>query len=196
MFGKIKEFNEKNRNIYFFVAMLVLIGMLFINSLSGNKKTISNDCTTPSNIISNSYKYSYSIKIQKTDEVILATIKKYGNKMLIEKTEKGKLTNYYLYFSDIYEEDSTGKYIIFRDSYFVDGLDNKFFYIDYINEISSSVTGKTTDGKTCYTSNKEGVYICIDDDDIITLTKGDITITYEISNKNVTDFNVDLNNNV
>lgn len=195
MFKKIREFNENNTNLYFFVTMFILIGLLFINSLSKDNKDIDNN-NTISSIVSSSDIYSYDMKINKPDEVILVSVKRYGNKYLIEKTEKGQVSTYYVYYSDIYEQDSTDKFILFKGNSFVEELDNKLFYMDYIYELSYLGDKVTDDDKTCYDYSKESVNICIDNDNIITLYTGNIAVTYDIDKEDdIEDFNVNISNN-
>lgn len=194
MFTKIKDFNEKNTTIYFFISVVIIIAFLFVNSLSERKK--ENICTIPKDVVQKADNYSYDIKINNNNEVILLSIQKYKNKYLIEKTEKGYVYNYYIYYSDIYEKDELGNYNKFKGNSFVDGIDNKLIFIDYINELSLNSKQNSKDGTVCYDHNELPINICIDTDNIITYNYDNISITYKVNDVlNIEDFDIIVNNN-
>ena len=192
MFSKIKDFNEKNTAIYFFISIIILIGFLFFNSFSNKEK--KNTCVLPVDTVNKRESYNYDIKINKNNEVVLLSIKKYNNKYLIEKTEKGLVYNYYIHYFNIYIKDETGNYNFFKDTYFVDGVDNKLLFIDYINDLSLVSKESVSDDKTCYTKTNESYNICIDSDNVLTYKENNITLTYRINNSSeVEDFEVNVN---
>ncbi|HOO68182.1 MAG TPA: hypothetical protein PLC53_02305 [Bacilli bacterium] len=188
MIEKIKKFNESNKNVFFFILTLILIGFIIFSRIYTANKTT--ECITPTYVVDESNNYTYEIKVKKDDEIIILSISKYGNKYHVEKTEKGLLTNYYIYYSDIYEEDSSGNYIIFRDKSFIDGIDNKYIYIEYLNEVFSDIVATEEDLGLCYAN--ESFKACINEDDnAIYATLGDIEIDYVSFNVGVAkDFDI------
>lgn len=185
MFKKIKEFNDRNTAIYFFGAIIVLIAVLAITNR--NKKVETPVIEEPKpvekeEIITN---YSYDIKINKNNEIILFTINFYNNKYLISKTELGKETKYYIHYIDIYEQNVLGNYVLFRNNEIVSGIDNKLLFWDYINNIVSNNTD-------CFINNEYNSTICPLEDGI-SIKNDSYEITYKLYNINSTnDFNINI----
>lgn len=198
MFKKIREFNDKNTGLYFFLAIFILVFSLAINSRfnkTTDKDTNNKECTNVINTISDSEKYSYEIKINKDDEVVLLSVKKYAGKMLVEKTEKGKQFKYFIHYNDVYTENSDNKYVLTHIDNFIEGIDNKLIYLDYLNEISVKSKVEKTDNKSCYVYNL--INMCIESDNVIKYVDDKLTITYTIGNiGDIEDFDVVIDDNI
>ncbi len=192
MFKKLKDFNEKNTALYFFVAVFILVFVLFINSLS-NRKT-SDKGNNNSFTINDSLKYAYDIKIKKNNEIILLNIKRYGNKYLLTKTEMGIESKYYIYYTDIYQNYVNEDYIIYNDE-IIEDVDNKLYFVDYIKELVEGIESFNDNSKTCYLKDNT-IKICAIDNMNITYENEDLFISYEIKNDVVDDFNINIINSV
>lgn len=195
MFKKVKEFNDKNVGLYFFLAVFVLVFSLFINSRfnKNENKDTTKECTNAVGTISDSDKYSYEIKINKENEVVILSVKKYAGKILLEKTEKGKSYKYFIYYNDVYVENSDKKYVLTHIDNFVEGIDNKLLYLDYLNEIS--IKSKIDEDTSCYIY--DSINMCIEEDNVINLIDGELSITYTIDNIGSTeDFDVLIDNGI
>ena len=197
MFKKIKDIGDNNSAIITIIAIVILVIFLFVNSL-GNRGNTSNknECIAPTTVTDSKTSYEYNVKIIKNNETILLNIKKYKSKFLIEKTEKGMSYNYYLYYYDIYEKNSNNEYVLYNGDSFLDGIDNKLYFIDYLGELSSDGEINKTDNEVCYTVDK-AEKICIASDNLITYDKDDIHIEYDVyKTENVNDFDINISNDV
>lgn len=191
MFKRIKEFNENNTTLYFFIVMFILIVLLFTSSLKNRGKDNNDDkCTTISDVTSTNVKYTYDIKINKNAEIILVNVKRYGNKYLFEVIEKGEASYYYVYYTDVYKENNSS-YYIFNENNFIAEIDNKYLFLEYLNDLSIGFTQEASNDEACYSDTI--TKICVDNTQTIILNKDDINITYKISNiGEVEDFNINI----
>lgn len=194
MLDKIKEFNEKNNAIYFFAAIIFLVVALLFNGRSNNtnKDKEDNNDTVIEEKEEVSSNYTYDIKINKNEEIVLFTIKVFNNKYLLTKTELGKEQNYYVNYIDIYEQDALGNYILFRGNNFVEGIDNKLLFWDYLEDIIDKST-KIEDTKTCLKNDEYNFTICPTSDGY-DITSDAYNINYRKYDVDTTkDFNISLN---
>lgn len=193
MLKKLRELNEQNKTIYFFGLMILLLLFLVFNIVSNREK--ENECTMPDAAVNSLYIYEYDIKITFEDQVVLLNVKRYGNKFLIEKTELGLLTSYYIYYSDVYKKNNeTDMYEIYSDKNFINGIDNKYIYIDYLSEIIKNIDPTIEDDLTCYTKESNSFELCIDSSsNKLILEDGNYNLEYEFSNiGDLEDFTVDI----
>ena len=191
MVKKLREFDRNYSSVFFCIALLIIILFLaYISTFNRSKNVV---CEIPNDVLSSYQNYSYDIEYVKDNRVIDLHIKKYGYKYLIEKTENSVRSTYYIYYTDIYEMNENGKYVKYRSDNIVNGLDNKFLFIDYINEVSLSSSVSVNDNKTCYNNRKSGVYMCLNTDGTILLENDDYKVTYSIKEKGtITDFEVEI----
>ena len=191
MIKKLREFDKNYSSVFFCIALLIIIIFLaYISTFNKSKNTV---CEIPNDILSSYQNYSYDIEYVKDNRVIDIHIKKYGYKYLIEKTENSIRSTYYIYYTDVYEMNDSGKYVKYRSDNIVNGLDNKFLFIDYINEVSLSSAVNVDDNKTCYNNRKLGIYMCLNSDGTILLKSNDSNVSYSIKEKGtITDFNVEI----
>jgi hypothetical protein len=180
MFKKLKEFNEKNKTINFFIVMVILIGMLTVNYITNRNK--KNECEMPTKIVDSQNIYEYEMKVYRGEEVIILNVTKYGQKILVEKNEKGLLSNYYIYYSGVYQRDNNQNYLSYAGNSIVENIDNKLFYMEYLDEISINTEPKITDSNVCYDITNKSMLLCLNDDTgKIELTGTNYKITYEFS---------------
>jgi len=188
MFKKLREFNDNNTTLYFFLSIGVLIFFLVFNSFSDEKPKDENNCFT--SLVSEYSNYEYNIKIKKDNKVVIANVKRYNNKHLIEKTENGEESRYYIHYLDFYKENDSSEFVKTNDTTIVEGIDNKLFFIMYIDEINLSSELVKNNDKDCYSNLDNDMLTCITDD-LITVEKDDFTIEYEmVSVSSVKDFSV------
>jgi len=100
-----------------------------------------------------------------------------------------------VYYTDIYEKASNNEYIKFRKENIVDNLDNKYLFLDYINDISLKSSIKDDNELTCYINRKLELSMCINLDESISVEGNAFELIYEINSVGeVEDFSVDINN--
>lgn len=180
MLKNIREFSEKNKTINFFILMLVLIGFLVFNYISNKDK--KDECIMPTTITSNKTIYEYEMKIYKGEEIVILNVKRYGQKILVDKTEKGIQTSYYLYYSGVYQKDNNQNYVTYSGNSIVENVDNKLFYMEYLDEISLNTEPKITDDTTCYDITNKSILLCLNaETGKVELTGKDYKVTYEFS---------------
>ena len=187
MFKKLKKFDEKASNIVFFVSLFIIIIFLFISSLRGNRGNSS--CNVlfekPSSI---SYIYNVKLEDISTSFVTSLKVRNYNNRYLIEKVEQGIGSNYYIEYASLYKEDTDGFYVKYRDD-IIDGIDNKYIFLEYINNIAQ---GMSVEGDSTCASNDD-FKICVPSNNEIVFTKDNLRITYEYDrNTSVNDFDVSI----
>lgn len=180
MFKKLREFNEQNKTINFFILMILLIGVLVFNFISNRNK--KDECEMPTKVVGSSTIYDYNMKVYKGEEIVILSVKRYGQKILVEKTEKGILSNYYIYYTGVYQRDNNQNYVSYAGNSIVENIDNKMFYMEYLDEISSDSEEKITDDTVCYDITKKSILLCLNQKTgKIELTGTDYKITYEFS---------------
>lgn len=194
MFKFFKEFDKKYSTLFFCLSLLVIIVFLAYASVLNKEK---NDiCTTPNTLVNNYINYLYDVTYSSGEKVINLSIKRYDKKYLIEKNENGLKSSYYIYYTDILEKASNDEYIKFRGGNIIEGLDNKFLILEYINDISLESSVKNENELTCYINRKLELSMCINLDDTITLKGNNFEIIYNIKETGtVKDFNVKTNIN-
>ena len=188
---KNEEFNNKKIAIYFFLSMIVLIVLLFVNSISNKENKEKNDTNknTCVNLIGDNDKYQYNVKISKDNEIIILDIKKYGDKYFIDKTEKGIITSYYIYYTKIYV--SSGSAFVKYDGNILNGIDDKFLFLSYVDSMSLSSSNKVSD--KCIINDEENYKICIINNNTLNVLYNDLNITYEVDALGeVKDFDVNI----
>lgn len=188
---KNEEFNNKKIAIYFFLSMIVLIVLLFVNSISNKENKEKNDTNknTCVNLIGDNDKYQYNVKISKDNEIIILDIKKYGDKYFIDKTEKGIITSYYIYYTKIYV--SSGSAFVKYDGNILNGIDDKFLFLSYVDSMSLNSSNKVND--KCIINDEENYKICIINNNTLNVLYNDLNITYEVDALGeVKDFDVNI----
>lgn len=188
---KNEEFNNKKIAIYFFLSMIVLIVLLFVNSISNKENKEKNDTNknTCINLIGDNDKYQYNVKISKDNEIIILDIKKYGDKYFIDKTEKGIITSYYIYYTKIYV--SSGSAFVKYDGNILNGIDDKFLFLSYVDSMSLNSSNKVSD--KCIINDEENYKICIINNNTLNVLYNDLNITYEVDALGeVKDFDVNI----
>lgn len=188
---KNEEFNNKKIAIYFFLSMIVLIVLLFVNSISNKENKEKNDTNknTCVNLIGDNDKYQYNVKISKDNEIIILDIKKYGDKYFIDKTEKGIITSYYIYYTKIYV--SSGSAFVKYDGNILNGIDDKFLFLSYVDSMSLNSSNKVSD--KCIINDEENYKICIINNNTLNVLYNDLNITYEVDALGeVKDFDVNI----
>ena len=186
---KNEEFNNKKIAIYFFLSMIVLIVLLFVNSISNKENKEKNDTNknTCVNLIGD--KYQYNVKISKDNEIIILDIKKYGDKYFIDKTEKGIITSYYIYYTKIYV--SSGSAFVKYDGNILNGIDDKFLFLSYVDSMSLNSSNKVSD--KCIINDEENYKICVINNNTLNVLYNDLNITYEVDALGeVKDFDVNI----
>lgn len=180
MLDKLREFNEKNKTINFFILMIILVGFLVFNFISKNNK--KDECELPTSVAENTNIYEYEMKVTKGDEVVILNVRRYGQKMLVDKTEKGIQSSYYIYYSGVYQRDNNQNYLSYAGNNIVENIDNKYFYMEYLDEISLKTEPKITDNTVCYDITSKSMLLCLNEKtDKIELTGTEYKITYEFS---------------
>lgn len=188
---KNEEFNNKKIAIYFFLSMIVLIVLLFVNSISNKENKEKNDTNknTCVNLIGDNDKYQYTVKISKDNEIIILDIKKYGDKYFIDKTEKGIITSYYIYYTKIYV--SSGSAFVKYDGNILNGIDDKFLFLSYVDSMSLNSSNKVSD--KCIINDEENYKICVINNNTLNVLYNDLNITYEVDALGeVKDFDVNI----
>lgn len=188
---KDEEFNNKKIAIYFFLSMIVLIVLLFVNSISNKENKEKNDTNknTCVNLIGDNDKYQYNVKISKDNEIIILDIKKYGDKYFIDKTEKGIITSYYIYYTKIYV--SSGSAFVKYDGNILNGIDDKFLFLSYVDSMSLNSSNKVSD--KCIINDEENYKICVINNNTLNVLYNDLNITYEVDALGeVKDFDVNI----
>lgn len=188
---KNEEFSNKKIAIYFFLSMIVLIVLLFVNSISNKENKEKNDTNknTCVNLIGDNDKYQYNVKISKDNEIIILDIKKYGDKYFIDKTEKGIITSYYIYYTKIYV--SSGSAFVKYDGNILNGIDDKFLFLSYVDSMSLNSSNKVSD--KCIINDEENYKICIINNNTLNVLYNDLNITYEVDALGeVKDFDVNI----
>lgn len=188
---KNEEFNNKKIAIYFFLSMIVLIVLLFVNSISNKENKEKNDTNknTCVNLIGDNDKYQYNVKISKDNEIIILDIKKYGDKYFIDKTEKGIITSYYIYYTKIYV--SSGSVFVKYDGNILNGIDDKFLFLSYVDSMSLNSSNKVSD--KCIINDEENYKICVINNNTLNVLYNDLNITYEVDALGeVKDFDVNI----
>jgi len=180
MLDKLREFNEKNKTVNFFILMIILVGFLIFNFVSKiNKK---DECELPTSVTENTNIYEYEMKITKSEEVIILNVRRYGQKILVDKTEKGLQSSYYIYYSGIYQKDNNQNYVSYAGNQIVENIDNKLFYMEYLDEISLKSEPKVTDDTVCYDITEKSMVLCLNEKtDKIELSGMGYKMTYEFS---------------
>lgn len=188
---KNKELNPVNLSISFgIVIFIILIFFIYFSSVNRNNKV----CKMPTEIVNKTNNYMYDIVYTKDNTVIDLSIKKYKSKYLIEKTENNIKTMYYIHHTDLLEKASNGKYIKYRKDNIIDGLDNKYLILDYIDEISLESKVTSENELTCYYNRKLELSICINLDETITLKTNNYQLNYKVREiGNVDNFYIDIN---
>lgn len=191
MLKMFKDFDKNYSTLFFCIALLIIIVCLvYSNVMNVNKEKT---CVVPNTIVNNYTNYAYDIVIEKNDVITKLYVKRYNTKYLIEKNENDIKSTYYINHTDLLEKASNGKYIKFRKDNIVDGLDNKFLILDYINELSLKSSVSTKNGVTCYNNRNLELSMCINLDDSITLEMNDYKITYTIKESSmISDFDVEI----
>lgn len=192
MFKKLKEFNNNYANLFFMIALIFIIVFLgYIAFTNRTKKTV---CVTPSKILNNYENYAYNIKYTDEDEGATIYIKRYGSKYLLEVNKDENKTNYYIEYTDFLKKEYDDIYYRYNNNYIIDGVDNKYLFLDYINEISLDSTIVTKNERTCYVNRKNNVSMCINLDKSIELSKDNFKLLYTITDLGgVDDFKVSSN---
>lgn len=188
---KNEEFNNKKIAIYFFLSMIVLIVLLFVNYISNKENKEKNDTNknTCVNLIGDNDKYQYNVKISKDNEIIILDIKKYGDKYFIDKTEKGIITSYYIYYTKIYV--SSGSAFVKYDGNILNGIDDKFLFLSYVDSMSLNSSNKVSD--KCIINDEENYKICVINNNTLNVLYNDLNITYEVDALGeVKDFDVNI----
>lgn len=190
MFKKLRDFNEKNSTIFFFIALLVIISFLIVNGFkSKNVKDDDKKCNVLFNTKS-TMNYFYDVKIDKNGEIVLLNIKNYGNKYLIRKTENGKETSYFTNYINKYilVDD---EYVLYNGNYIVSGIDDRFLFLGYINDLSLKSEATNKNGEYCYINNDTS--LCAVNNKTLVLKNEKFTITYDIDvDTIVNDFDVSI----
>lgn len=192
MFKKKEESSISTfSSIFFLISLVIIIAFLAYFSIINNKSV--KECTIPNKIIDNFSNYSYNISVKSENVKVDLYVKRYNKKYLIEKTENGEKTLYFIHYSNVYEKASNGKYIKHRKESIIDGIDNNLLILDYINDISLNSSVKTEEELTCYNNRKLDMTICINLDGSINLKKSNYTINYDVKDiGEIKDFNVDI----
>lgn len=191
MLKMFKDFDKNYSTLFFCIALFIIVVCLVYSSVMNRNK--ENMCTVPNSIVNNYNNYAYDIAIERDGVVSKLSVKRYNTKYLIEKNENDIRSTYYINHTDLLEKASNGKYIKYRKDNIVDGIDNKFLILDYINEISLKSSISTKNELTCYNNRSLGLTICINLDDSITLEMNDYKITYSIKDIGmISDFDVDI----
>lgn len=194
MFKKLREINEKNKTVYFFFILFVILAFLVYKNIFLG--TSSKQCVAPDFKVKSVDMYEYEMKITKDGETILLNGKRYGSKIYIEKIEKGITSQYFIDYSNIYMKDSNGVYNYYNGNYIVNGVDNKYLYIEYISSIADSANVKNDeDSNLCYINDVKSVNICINENnETVNVEFNNISIQYKFSNAGkVEDFDIDVN---
>jgi hypothetical protein len=180
MLKKFREFNEKNKTINFFILMIILVGFLAFNFISNRNK--KNECELPTSVTSKEKIYEYEMRITKGEEVVILNVRRYGEKLLVDKTEKGLQSSYYIYYTGVYQKDNNQNYLYYASNNIVDGIDNKLFYMEYLDEISLKSESKITDDNVCYDITNKSMVLCLNQKTSkIELNGTGYKITYEFS---------------
>lgn len=176
----------KNLNIfnadYSKVAIALLFIILIIILLFNNKDTKNEvSCVEPSKVVKNYTNYKYDISIDFNNEKYNVNVIKYDNKYLITKDN----IKYYIYYTDFYKQEN-GIYTKFNDM-IIPGLDNKYLFINYIDDISYNTKVKDK----CFSN--EVLNICVVDDNTINVVNNNFILNYVISDVGtVNDFNIKI----
>lgn len=180
MLKKLREFSEKNKTINFFIIMIILVGFLAFNFITkANKK---NECELPTSVTEKAKIYEYEMKVTKGEEVVILNVRRYGQKILVDKTEKGIQSSYYIYYSGVYQKDNNQNYVSYAGNNIVENIDNKLFYLEYLDEISLKSEPKITDNTACYDITSKSMVLCLNEKTgKIELTGTGYKITYEFS---------------
>lgn len=193
MFKKINEFDDKYSNKFFALSLIVILVFLFYFAISN--RTITKECTLPNKLVNETTNYSYEITYIKDNKIINLYVKRYNEKYLIEKVDDNIRSIYYIYYTDILEKASDGKYIKYRSDNILADVDNKFLILDYLNSVSLDSNISNEEDLTCYTNRKLNIHMCINIDDSIGVKMNDYELIYKITGKgNVSDFNVSYDN--
>lgn len=178
MLKKFDMFNQDYSKVAIALIFIILIVILVFNNRN-NKNQVT--CPEPSKVIKDHINYKYDINIDFNNEKSKVSVVKYDNKYLITYDE----TKYYMYYSDFYKEEQ-GMYVKFNDM-IIPGLDNKYLFINYIDDLSykSKVKDK------CFV--KDDLSICVVNDNTINVTSSNLVLNYEISDVGtVEDFDVKI----
>lgn len=193
MLKKINEFDDKYSNKFFALSLIVILVFLFYFAISN--RTITKECTLPNKLVNETTNYSYEITYIKDNKIINLYVKRYNEKYLIEKVDDNIRSIYYIYYTDILEKASDGKYIKYRSDNILADVDNKFLILDYLNSVSLDSNISNEEDLTCYTNRKLNIHMCINIDDSIGVKMNDYELIYKITGKgNVSDFNVSYDN--
>lgn len=193
MFKKVKDFNDRNNALYFFLAIIFLVVALFINNTTSKKELEKEEEKPKEEENKKVYKnYSYDIKININNQIVLFTVNVFNNKYLFTKTELGRETKYYVYYSDIYEQNALGNYVLYRDNKFVNDIDNKLLFLDYIKDIIDKST-KVESEDNCLINNIYNFTMC-ERENGYNIKSNLYEINYEIYNIDSTnDFDITIN---
>ena len=162
-----------------------------MHSISNKENKEKNDTNknTCVNLIGDNDKYQYNVKISKDNEIIILDIKKYGDKYFIDKTEKGIITSYYIYYTKIYV--SSGSAFVKYDGNILNGIDDKFLFLSYVDSMSLNSSNKVSD--KCIINDEENYKICIINNNTLNVLYNDLNITYEVDALGeVKDFDVNI----
>ncbi len=193
MFKKINELDDKYSSKFFAISLIVILVFLFYFAISN--RTMNKECTLPNKLVNETSNYSYEITYIKDNKIINLYVKRYNEKYLIEKVDDNIRSIYYIYYTDILEKASDGKYIKYRGDNILTYVDNKFLLLDYLNAVSLDSNITNEEDLTCYTNRKLNIHMCINVDDSISVKMNDYELIYKITGKgNVSDFNVSYDN--
>lgn len=194
MINRIKEFNEEHTTIYVLISIIILVIILSFMSISNKKNNniIKETKKCNSVVIDDSKKILYEVKVKRDNEIVIFNIKRYNNKYLIEKTENGYLTYYYMYFNDIYMSNDNINFSLYDKTDVSDGINIKLLLLDYISDITS-YANDIEPVDNCYVNNDNTIKSCVISDDMISVEIDNLLISYEVKNiGKVEDFNVNI----
>jgi len=191
MFKKLRDFNESYSNLFFLIALLFII--IFLIYIAFTNRTKVNECVIPEKIVNNYSNYSYNIKYSNDDKNIAVYVKRYDSKYIFEVNENDIKNVYYLEYTDMLKKGTDDLYHKYNIKDIIEGIDNKFLILDYINDISLESTVTTINERSCYINRKNNLTMCISLDKSIELEKDDYKLVYTITDiGNVEDFNVNI----
>ena len=187
MIKKIKEFNSNNYQIYLFISLIFILIVLSFNSF--NKKESVKTCLIPSQNLSYDENFSYNIEID--ENAINAKVKKYNNKYLIEIINGDITETYYVYYTDFYKKNDDNTYSKYDGSNIIGSLDNKYLFLDYLNDLSYGKKAYSNSNGYCY--NIKNFKLCLNDDKTVNLEVNDMKVKYYVTETGSnTDFEIEI----
>lgn len=191
MLDKVRNFNKDYSNIIFlFIMIFILISLIYVSYNNRNKPK---ECVMPAKVISSASAYSYKIKITSNDtEIAKISVKKYDSKYLIEVDKDDNKDTYYLNYSSFLKKQSNGRYAIFVPNELISGIDNKYYILDYINDLSLNSDIVKKEDRNCYINRKENISMCVNVDSSIELITNTYSLTYTLIENYIDDFDVSI----